>query len=290
MPDPITAGPRLGGQPLLSRWTAPRSAQQGNAGPSFISLEQKLQNSMADTKQISVAISDKEQESLTSPTPPTPASCDGTPPSKNEFEVDWDGPDDPANPKNWTTSMRLAQIIPIGIFSLNMTLSATMFAPGVQQLVQEFGITTSIVATMSLTIYVLGFGAGVVIAPLSELYGRLWLYHVSNTAWLAFTLCCAFSKNTASFLVFRFLAGCAASVPMTCGGGTVADLVPPKDRGKYMAVWGLGPQLGPIVGPIVGGFMSQAVGWRWTFRLLSILVCSSILLVSMHKTHDKRPR
>ncbi|CRG89867.1 putative transporter C1529,01 [Talaromyces islandicus] len=233
---------------------------------------------MMDTKEIPVAISDKEQDSLTTSTPPTRASYDATSPTNDEFEVDWDGPDDAADPRNWKTLMRLAQIIPSGVFSLNMTLAATMFAPGVEQVVQEFGITTSIVATMLLTIYVLGFGAGVVISPLSELYGRLWLYHVSNTAWLAFTLGCAFSTNTTSFLVFRFLSGCAGSVPMTCGGGTVADLVPPKDRGKYMAIWGLGPQLGPIVGPIVGGFMSQTVGWRWTFRLLAALGGASLLV------------
>ena len=231
---------------------------------------------MADMKQIPLDVSDKEQESFDSPTPLTLASCDATPPS-NDFDVDWDGPDDPANPKNWTTPMHLAQIIPIGVFSLNMTLAATMFAPGAEQLVQEFNITTSIIATMSLSIYVLGFGAGVIIAPLSELYGRLWLYHVSNASWLAFTLGCAFSTNTTSFLLFRFLAGCAGSVPMTCAGGTVADLIPPKHRGKYMAFWGLGPQLGPVIGPIAGGFMSQAVGWRWTFRLLSILVSAPMI-------------
>ncbi|KAH8810950.1 putative MFS transporter [Xylogone sp. PMI_703] len=243
---------------------------------------------MAATKEIPLSVSDTERQSLASQKSPTPASNDTTLPSKNELEVDWDGPDDPSNPRNWTTPMRLAQIIPIGIFSLNMTLAATMFAPGVQQLVEEFHITTSIVATMSLTIYVLGFCAGVIVAPLSELYGRLWLYHASNTTWLAFTLGCAFSKSTTSFLIFRFLAGCAGSVPMACGGATVADLVPPKDRGKYMAVWGLGPQLGPIVGPIAGGFMSQTVGWRWTFRLLSILGGISLLvgLIVLRETNE----
>lgn len=190
---------------------------------------------------------------------------------KHDHEVDWDGPNDPANPKNWKSSSRMLQVLPIAFFALNMNLAATMFAPGVDELVAEFGITDSTIATMTLSIYVLGFAMGVVIAPLSELYGRLWLYHASNAVWLAFTLGCAFATNTASFMVFRFLAGCAGSVPMTTGAGTVADIVPPKDRGKFMAIWGLGPLIGPVVGPIVGGFMSQAVGWRWTFRLLAIL-------------------
>lgn len=207
---------------------------------------------------------------------------------KHEYEVDWDGPSDPTNPKNWKTTARMLQVLPIAFFALNMNLAATMFAPGVDELAAEFGITDSTVATMTLSIYVLGFGMGMVIAPLSELYGRLWLYHVSNTVWLAFTLGCAFATNTPSFMVFRFLAGCAGSVPMTCGGGTVADIIPPKDRGKFMALWGLGPLIGPVVGPIVGGFMSQTVGWRWTFRLLAILGGLSLVggLIVLRETHE----
>jgi len=207
---------------------------------------------------------------------------------KQECEVDWDGPSDPSNPKNWKTTARMLQVLPIAFFALNMNLAATMFAPGVDELVAEFGITNSTVATMTLSIYVLGFGMGMVIAPLSELYGRLWLYHVSNAVWLAFTIGCAFATNTPSFMIFRFLAGCAGSVPMTCGGGTVADIIPPKDRGKFMALWGLGPLIGPVVGPIAGGFMSQTVGWRWTFRLLAILGGISLVggLLVLRETHE----
>ncbi|OIW25633.1 MFS general substrate transporter [Coniochaeta ligniaria NRRL 30616] len=207
---------------------------------------------------------------------------------KHDYEVDWDGPNDPANPKNWKSSSRMLQVLPIAFFALNMNLAATMFAPGVDELVAEFGITNSTIATMTLSIYVLGFAMGVVIAPLSELYGRLWLYHASNTVWLAFTLGCAFATNTASFMVFRFLAGCAGSVPMTTGAGSVADIIPPKDRGKFMAIWGLGPLIGPVVGPIVGGFMTQAVGWRWTFRLLAILGGISLVggIIVLRETHE----
>ncbi|ORY69647.1 major facilitator superfamily domain-containing protein [Pseudomassariella vexata] len=192
-------------------------------------------------------------------------------PEKDPYTVDWNGPDDPGNPRNWKKSFRILQIILISYFTLNMNLAATMFSPGVPQLVEEFHVTNSYIETMSLTIYVLGFATGIIIAPLSELYGRLPLYHLSNTVWLGFTLGCAFSTNIAMFLVFRFLAGCAGSVPMTCGGGTIADLIPPEHRGKFMGIWGLGPLIGPVIGPIIGGFMSQSIGWRWTFRLLAML-------------------
>lgn len=150
-----------------------------------------------------------------------------------------------------------------------------MFAPGAAQLVQEFHITSSVVATFTVSIYVLGFMVGpMFLAPLSELYGRLIIYHVCNVFYLAFTLGCALSKNTPMFLVFRFIAGCASAGPLTIGGGTIADVTPQEKRGKAMAMFVVGPLLGPSIGPIIGGFATQNLGWRWTFWIILILVSS----------------
>lgn len=129
----------------------------------------------------------------------------------------------------------------------NRNLASVMFAPGAQDLVREFGITQSIVGSLTVSIYILGYAFGpLLLASMSELYGRLIVYHTSNTVYLAFTVGCALSTNTAMFMVFRFICGCAASSPMAIGGGTIADLYPPSERGKAMALFGLGPLLGPV--------------------------------------------
>lgn len=166
-----------------------------------------------------------------------------------------------------------------------------MFAPAAEALCLEFGITSTIVASFTVSIYILGFALGpLIIASLSEVYGRLVVYHAGNALYVAFTIGCAMSNNTAMFLVFRFICGCAASSPMAIGGGTIADLHIPEERGKAMAIFGLGPLLGPVsvsrvvfplsvlltllqcIGPVIGGFVAQDLGWRWTFWLILILV------------------
>ena len=124
-----------------------------------------------------------------------------------------------------------------------------MFAPGAAALAAEFGITSHTVTTLTVSIYLCGFALGpMFIAPLSELYGRLVVYHTCNVIYIAFIIGCALGRNTAMFLAFRFLAGCAASGPLTVGGGTVADVVPPAQRGKVMSVFFVGPLLGPVSG------------------------------------------
>lgn len=122
-----------------------------------------------------------------------------------------------------------------------------MFAPGADALCAEFGITDSTIAALTVTIYILGFALGpLFISPLSEIYGRLIVYHVGNGVYLGFTIGCALSTNTAMFMVFRFMCGVAAASPMSIGGGTIADLYRQEERGKAMALFGLGPLLGPV--------------------------------------------
>ena len=124
-----------------------------------------------------------------------------------------------------------------------------MYAPGAAELGRDFNITSSTVVSLTVSIYLAGFAVGpMFIAPLSELYGRLVIYHTCSIVYLGFIIGCALSKNTGMFLAFRFLAGCAASGPSAVGGGTVADVIPPAQRGRAMSLFFLGPLLGPVSG------------------------------------------
>ena len=40
---------------------------------------------------------------------------------------------------------------------------------------------------------------------------------------------------------------------------------PLHERGKAMAIWGIGVMVGPILGPTLGGWLTEAISWRWTF-------------------------
>ncbi|KAI8961163.1 major facilitator superfamily domain-containing protein [Daldinia sp. FL1419] len=147
-----------------------------------------------------------------------------------------------------------------------------IFAPGVPQVVAEFHSTSLEIAAFVVSVYVLGFAAGpMLFAPLSEIYGRVILYHIGNLGFVAFQVGCALSPTLNALIVFRFFAGVFGSVAITNGGGTIADMVTQEKRGAAMAVFSIGPLLGPIVGPVAGGFLSNAKGWRWTFWLLTII-------------------
>ncbi|KAI5358695.1 putative major facilitator superfamily, MFS transporter superfamily [Septoria linicola] len=155
-----------------------------------------------------------------------------------------------------------------------------MFAPGVPELMREFQTDSSLLATFVVSIYVLGFAFGpLIIAPLSELYGRLWIYHVCNIGFIGFTIACGRAQSMGELCVYRFLQGVWGVCPITIGGGTIADLMPPEKRGSAMAIWAMGPLLGPVIGPVCGGFLSEYV------IAMATAVCAVAAFFVMRETY-----
>lgn len=186
--------------------------------------------------------------------------------------VDWED-NEPGNPYNWTPKKKWLNIAILSALTLLTPLGSSFFAPAVPRVMADFNSTSELEATFVVSVYLLGFAFGpILIAPLSELYGRLVVYHTCNLGYLVFTVACALATNMNMLIGFRFLAGCFGVAPVTIGGGTVADMMKPEDRGLAMSIWASGTLLGPVVGPICGGFLSDAAGWRWIFWVLAIAI------------------
>jgi multidrug resistance protein len=199
------------------------------------------------------------------------SSADEPGPEEEEAEhdpniIDFDGPNDPENPMNWNTTKKWGMVALISAITFLTPLASSQFAPGVPEVMQEFHSTNELLEGFMVSVYVLGFAFGpLIIAPLSEMYGRLPLYHACNLLFIIFTIAAAVASSMGQFIVFRFFMGCFGGAPMVLGGGTIADLIPREQRGTAMAVWMMGPTIGPCVGPIIGGFLTVAKGWRWNF-------------------------
>lgn len=130
-------------------------------------------------------------------------------------------------------------------------MASSVFAPGIGDVMKEFHSTSEELSSFVVSVFVIGFCFGpLVIAPLSEMYGRMPVYHCCNVIFFAFSIACAVAPNLGSLIAFRFLAGLGGSCPLAIGAGTIADVTPPERRGQVMAAWVFGPILGPIIGPI----------------------------------------
>lgn len=116
----------------------------------------------------------------------------------------------------------------------------------------------------------------------SEQFGRRTIYLISFTLFTIFSVLSAISTNIAMLIVFRICGGGASASVQAVGAGTIADIWEPRERGRAMSMFYLGPLLGPLLAPIIGGALSQAFGWRSTMYFLAIyglLVLLSILFL-----------
>lgn len=128
------------------------------------------------------------------------------------------------------------------------------------------------VTTLALSLYVLGFAVGpVLLAPLSEYYGRQPVYVVSWFILFIFQLPVALAPNIGTILVCRFIGGFAGGAPLTNTGGTVSDLWTRNESGRPMAVYGLSSTFGPPMALILSGYIGLNAGWQWIFWWLLIV-------------------
>lgn len=74
-----------------------------------------------------------------------------------------------------------------------------------------------------------------------------------------------FSQNIEQLIAFRGLQGLGGGGLMVLTQATLADLVPIRERSKYMAPIGMMFAIASITGPLVGGYLTDYVSWRWTF-------------------------
>jgi MFS family permease len=96
--------------------------------------------------------------------------------------------------------------------------------PTAPQVLQEFHSRSTLQQTLLVTIWELGEGIGpFFIAPLSERFGRLPVFHVGNFLALCCLIACALSVNISMVIAFRFLTGCCLSI-LTLGPAIVGDL------------------------------------------------------------------
>lgn len=161
---------------------------------------------------------------------------------------DWDGPDDPRNPHNWSTPSRVYHTYIPSAIALICTIASSIITPGLEAIQQEFHVSAE-VSLLPYVLYVFGLGFGPLLAgPLSENYGRRWIYSVGLVGFVCFTIGAGFSQSIVSLTVTRFFAGFFGSPGLSIGSATLADIWPVKERGVPMSIYISTAFLGPAIG------------------------------------------
>lgn len=93
-------------------------------------------------------------------------------------------------------------------------------------------------------------------------------YLLISIAWFVIaSALCGLAENLPQIIFFRVLQGLAGAALVPLSQAIMVQSFPPEQRGRAMAIWGIGVMVGPILGPTIGGWITETINWRWTFYI-----------------------
>lgn len=156
-----------------------------------------------------------------------------------------------------------------------------MLAPVEVQISRDLRIQRANDWLLCNSLILVGVGLGpLILAPLSEVYGRKPILLGGTVFFLVWNTGCGAAKTLDMMLAFRLLSGFGACVADAIAGGLLGDLWRAEERGKAFAIYMAAPLLGPALGPICGAFISEGTDWRWIFWITSI-ASGAVLVVAL---------
>jgi EmrB/QacA subfamily drug resistance transporter len=99
----------------------------------------------------------------------------------------------------------------------------------------------------------------------SDLYGRKRLLIAAVGLFLAGSALCGIAGNLGELIAFRAVQGTGAGGIISLAMAVVADVVAPRQRGRYQGYIQLVFTLAGVLGPLLGGLLVDIGSWRWVF-------------------------
>jgi EmrB/QacA subfamily drug resistance transporter len=144
------------------------------------------------------------------------------------------------------------------------SLDQTIFSTALPTIVGELdGVEHMLWVT---TAYIL---AATIVMPIygkiGDLLGRKWLFVCALGLFITGSILGGLATDMTGLITARAVQGLGGGGLVILAQAILADVVPPRERGKYMGVLGAVFAVSSIFGPILGGWFTEGIGWRWAF-------------------------
>ena len=159
-------------------------------------------------------------------------------------------------------------------------LDQTIMATALPTIAGQLGGLTEL--PWVVTVYVLGAAASTPLwGKASDLYGRKNLIRAAILIFITFSALSGAAQSIGELIAFRALQGIGAGGVMTLAAASVADLVPPRERGRYQGYIQLTFLLASLAGPLLGGLFVDQLSWRFAFYVNVPIGAVALTLLTM---------
>ncbi|MCK6067354.1 MULTISPECIES: MDR family MFS transporter [Microbacterium] len=119
---------------------------------------------------------------------------------------------------------------------------------------------------------------------LADLFNRKLLIQIAITLFVLATAAAGFSQNPEMLITFRAIQGIGAGGLAALSQVIMADIISPRERGRYMGLFGAVMAVATVGGPLLGGLITDAFGWRWNF-FVALPFAVAALIIQQRTLH-----
>jgi EmrB/QacA subfamily drug resistance transporter len=124
---------------------------------------------------------------------------------------------------------------------------------------------------------------------LGDLYGRKIVLQAALVIFLIGSALCGLAQGMSQLIAFRAIQGLGGGGLMVSAQAAIGDVVPPRERGKWMGLFGAVFGVSSVAGPLIGGFLTSHASWRWIFYVNLPLGAAAlaVLAVTLPGTRER---
>jgi EmrB/QacA subfamily drug resistance transporter len=125
---------------------------------------------------------------------------------------------------------------------------------------------------------------------LADLFNRKLLLQLALVIFVVASAVAGFSQDTSTLITMRVFQGLGAGGLAALSQIVMADIISPRERGRYAGLFGAVMAVATIGGPLLGGVITDGLGWRWTFFVGLPIAIAALVLLQRTLHLPKRPK